>query len=237
MKKLVVVPSLLILVIVLAVAVPVVVSQSSPVAPANGWFWIANRTAAEVFSGQYDGAIVVLEGKIGQQYEPLPWKRFSFTDSTGEITVNFYDAVPTEVIPRNTTVRVIGEADQGEVDVAGLQTLATTAAEPNATVAQINAGDRDEQEVAVKGQIGAKDNSFPPEWNYYGFSDGTGTIPVDLVDELTADRIPQNRTLLIYGKAENRSGDREIDAGLMLLAAAGGPPSYDYKTLLPLVLR
>jgi uncharacterized protein YdeI (BOF family) len=221
---------------VLAVAVPAVLSQGSSAAPEDDWFWGPPLTCAQVFSGQFDDRIVVVEGKVGAQTIPQ-WNVYSFTDGTATINVNFGDEVPAAAIPKDTTVRIIGEADNGEVDVEGLQTLGTTTAKPNATVAQINSGGLDEKDVAVEGQIGDQDPDYPG-WNYFGFSDGTGTTLVNLADELKSAQIPQNRTLMIFGQAKENWGTRELDSDLMLLAAGDEPepppPDGEYKIFMPL---
>ena len=237
MKRTVAFSSMLVFVLVLTATVPAVFSQDSPATPANGWFWGPTLTCAQVFSGQFDDQIVVVEGQVGAKVDPQEWNIYLFSDGTATINANFGDGVPAKAIPQDSTVRVIGKADSGEVDVEGLQTLGATSATPSATVAQINAGTFDGQDVVVKGLIGDQDPGFPG-WNYYNFSDGTGTVLVDLADELTSDQIPQNQTLLLFGKVEDKSGQREIDSELMLLAEEGEPPpAYDYTIFLPLMRR
>lgn len=208
------------IVVLLATGLFAMVSYGSPEAPEYDWFWGPVISVREVFSGRYDDHIVVMEGQITTEIDQW-WKIYNFVDSTGTISVNFQDSVPAEAIIRNTTVRVIGEADNGEVKVQGLQTLMGFAAQPSATVAQINSGNLDEQDVSVKGKLG---NLTDQWWRVYDFSDGTGTVDADLQNEWADNQYPVNRTLMLYGQVDYDNGWRKIDVDLVLLAAFDSPP-------------
>ena len=76
------------------------------------------------------------------------------------------------------------------------------------TVSQINGGCCEDQIVVVEGTIG---NVTDPSWNYYNFSDGTGTITLDFEDEIPTVAIIQGTTVRIIGKAEENNGGLKID--------------------------
>ncbi|MCB0060081.1 MAG: NirD/YgiW/YdeI family stress tolerance protein, partial [Caldilineaceae bacterium] len=216
---------LIVALVALAIAAPLAMSasqQTAPVRAPDDWFWGPTITVAQAFSGQFDDQIVVVEGQVGNQVDPIPWNIFLFSDNTATIRANFEDNVPGAAIPRNSTVRLIGEIDQGELDVEGLQTMGTVPVQPDATAAQINNGWYDGQNVIAQGMIG--DLVYEP-WNLFEFSDSTGTTKVDLQNDLTLQQIPRDRTIMVFGDVDVDAGQRKIDTGLMLLQGSGGQPT------------
>ncbi len=194
----------------------------------NTWFWKKTHTIQQAFNA--DEEIVVVEGQVGQQVEPAAWNIFMFGDGGDfDIRANFGDSVPAGAIPIGKTVRIVGEAEDGEVDVHGLQILESLAVEPNATAKGINDNDFVDQDVSLRGQIGNKIAEFD-WWNYYQFTDSTGTTTVDLPDEgeLTTDLIPQNIICMIYGRAKNSTTPR-VDSDYILLSETAPTINVDIK--------
>ena len=191
--------------------------------PPNLWVWDTTNTVAQLLAACCDDQVVVVEGQIGTLTDPV-WMEYNFSDGSGTITLDFEDEIPTAAIPQNTLVRIIGDVEEDQnrslrkIDVYGLQTLGTLPVSPNRTVAEINTGSFADQEVAVKGQFGNQDTSYP-FWNVFDFSEGGATTKADLENDLTSAQIPRNRTLLLYGKASDLFGTPKINARLMLFAA------------------
>ena len=152
-----------------------------------------------------------------------PWMEYDFTDGTGTALLDFEDEIPTNVIPLNTTVRIIGDVVENngrrKIDVDGLQTLGASPARANATAAQVNAGGLVDQEVSLKGQI--KDLVYDA-WNLWEFQDGTGKTEVDLENKLTRAQVPQHRTMVVYGQVDEDFGEYKVDSRLMLVAGSYG---------------
>lgn len=195
-----------------------------PPRSADAWFWQTTHTVQEAWNANEE--VVVVEGTIGNPVPPEAWNRYQFGDGGDFVLVlNFGDDVPAEAIPKNTTVRIVGEAEDAEVDVQGLETMATMSQSPSATASGINSGSFNDQPVSVKGVIGNQQSGPPDHWNYYDFTDSTGTTTVDLPDqdEFPRHLVPQGRTSMVYGKAKNGNGHR-VDSELILLANFGGLP-------------
>ena len=233
MRKTVGLPLLLLLAILVVIVIPALGALGPQ--SADAWYWQTTHTVQEAWNADED--VVVVEGKIGEQIEPLPWNRYQFGDGGDFVLIlNFGDGVPAEAIPQNVTVRIVGEAENAEVDVQGLETMDALSLQPNATAAGINSGSFRDQQVSIKGQIGNQQSGPPDYWNYYDFKDSTGTTTADLPDqdEFPRHLVPKDRTSMIYGQAKNGNGER-VDSELILLANFGDttPPTATATTAPP----
>jgi uncharacterized protein YdeI (BOF family) len=242
MKKSLGTPFLFLLLILAVTVLPVLGAQVNYSAAAgspqstNAWFWQITHTVQEAWNA--DGEVVVVEGKVGEKVSPEAWNIFLFNDGTEwTIRANFGDSVPQDAIPINKTVRIVGEAKNGEVDVQGLEIMETVSVQPSATAKGINDGNFVNQNVSIKGQVGDKEPDWPDWWNYYKFTDSTGTTTVDLPDqdELPRHLIPQGQTSIIYGQAKNSNGQR-VDSDYILLASFGDTPGPDKAAYLPIIM-
>jgi uncharacterized protein YdeI (BOF family) len=233
-----------------ALTVLVLVPQKSL---ANDWFWQTNATVLQIQNECCNDNVVVVEGEIGDQTNPT-FNEYDFSDGTGTITLDFEDEIPAAAIPQNTTVRIIGKVDDQNpiIDVYGLQTQGTVDVQPNATAAGINAGNFEDQDVIIEGQIGDRESTEPGySWKWYDFTDSTDTTTVDLENDLSESQIPQNRTLLIFGEGDDYFGQvQKVNVDLMLISGETDPtptpsptptatpnPDLDRVVYLPIVLR
>jgi uncharacterized protein YdeI (BOF family) len=223
MKRVIGIAITLGLFLVLAAMVSALGVQNAPQS-SNAWYWETTHTVQEAWNANEE--VVVVEGEIGDPVEPVAWNRYEFGDgSEFVLLVNFGDDVPAEAIPKNTTVRIVGEVENAEIDVQGLETMGALALQPSATASGINSGSFLDQHVSLKGMIGNQQSGPPDYWNYYDFKDSTGTTTADLPDqdEFPRHLIPQGRTSMIYGQAKNGNGHR-VDSELILLANFGDTP-------------
>ena len=231
MKKTIFISTVLVTFLVLALAVTAViaVTQSSLTSLDNGWFWGPVTSVAD--ANNLDEQVVVLEGKVGTQTN-VSWNEWSFSDSTGTTTLDFEDWITSDGIPQNVTVRVIGEAENGKIDVFGLQTQGTVTATADTTAAQINSGSKEDQNVVLQGQIGEKldDPGYWESWMWYEFTDSSGTTKVDLENKLSENQVPQNQTVLLYGSGDDYYGDPKVNIDYILLIGGGEPPPTATET-------
>ncbi len=200
-----------------------VTATVGPQAP-TAWFWGPVVNTREVFLGDYDDRTVVVEGQIGERVDPQAWNIYLFTgsdDTSGDyvLRINLPDAMPTADVPRTATVRIIGEPNNAEIDVFGLELMGETAVTASAAVNQINAGEFDDENVVVEGQIGELVDDL---FNIYRFSDATGTVDANFQDELASSQLPFGRSSIIYAQVKSNNGARELDADMILLASSNG---------------
>lgn len=123
------------MVLLLAIVVPVAFSQSShsalsssPARPSE-WFWGPTITVAQAFSGQFDDQVVVVEGQVGEQVDPIAWNIFLFSDSTGMTPADLENGLTTAQVPRDRMTMIYGKVkdDFGEWKIdAGLMLLAAS---------------------------------------------------------------------------------------------------------------
>lgn len=180
--------------------------------PDVDWAWGPVVSVGDVATGRYDDVFIVLEGQITERVDEF-WNLYAFNDGSHGITLNFPDEIPAEVIPMGVTVRVMGQPDQGEVDVEGLQSPGTNEPEPSTTVAQVETSGREDDDVSLRGTIMERTDDA---WNVWRFEDDTGSIGANFEDSLPWDRIPRDRSVLLFGSIDD-NGQKEIDEDYLFI--------------------
>ena len=196
------------------------------------WIWDPVTPISQIENGCCDETTVVVEGKIVRKSAfPEEWKIYEFTDGTNITFVNFEDNVPDNAIILNTTVRIIGVVDQGDlltdISVAGLQTQGAVPLQATTTAADVNSGREIGRFVVLEGKIKNQIfSSFPAEWNVYEFTDNTATTGVDFEDELQlrAKDFPQE-VILVSGSGDDTI-PRTLEDSTMWVGSSTPPEKY-----------
>ena len=225
MRRLVVVSSLLISFQIIA---------TDPILLAQSWFYGPATPFSQVLSGSLDERVVVLEGQFTRRSNNA-WGDldYEFSDGSRTVVVGFDNETPSQAIPLNSTVRIMGKVKrdngQREIDIEGLESINNLNLN-TITVGQANQR-REDENVVVKGQykgnvLSGADGNVPwPSWNYYNFEDSTGATLANVQDFVPSKWVPRNRTVTLVGEMDEFFGSPEIQIELTVLTAGSGGSS------------